>query len=119
MLARLLTETLVIWVLFFLYVWLSTVPLGPVGGAFYYEQDIQDRLVELGLITHERIARPLEEREVVAVIDDAHLIGVGIRHAIVHCDRFHWGELYHIRPHHGASATCRSHPRLKVNWLMT
>ena len=57
MLARLLTETLVIWVLFFLYVWLSTVPLRPVGGAFYYEQDIQDRLVELGLITHERIAR--------------------------------------------------------------
>ena len=63
MLARLLTETLVIWVLFFLYVWLSTVPLGPVGGAFYYEQDIQDRLVELGLITHERIAR----RRMVAV----------------------------------------------------
>lgn len=57
MVAKLLVETLVIWVLFFLYVWLSTVPLGPVGGAFYYEQDIQDRLVELGLITHERIAR--------------------------------------------------------------
>ena len=57
MVAKLLVETLVIWALFFLYVWLSTVPLGPVGGAFYYEQDIQDRLVELGLITHERIAR--------------------------------------------------------------
>ena len=57
MLVKLLVETLVIWVLFFLYVWLSTVPLGPVGGAFYYEQDIQDRLVELGLITRERIAR--------------------------------------------------------------
>jgi hypothetical protein len=57
MLTKLLVETLVIWVLFFLYVWLSTVPLGPVGGAFYYEQDIQDRLVELGLITRERIAR--------------------------------------------------------------
>ena len=56
MLAKLLIETLVIWLLFFLYVWLSTVPLGPVGGAFYYEQDIQDRLVELGLITRERIA---------------------------------------------------------------
>ena len=54
---RLLVETLVIWALFFLYVWLSTVPLGPVGGAFYYEQDIQDRLVELGLITRERITR--------------------------------------------------------------
>ncbi|MBR1828038.1 MAG: hypothetical protein IJ781_00810 [Atopobiaceae bacterium] len=57
MLAKLLVETLVIWVLFFLYVWLSTVPLGPVGGAFYYEQNIQDRLVELGLITRERIER--------------------------------------------------------------
>lgn len=57
MLAKLLVETLVIWALFFAYVWLSTVPLGPVGGAFYYEQDIQDRLVELGLITRERIAR--------------------------------------------------------------
>lgn len=57
MLTKLLVETAVIWALFFLYVWLSTVPLGPVGGAFYYEQDIQDRLVELGLITHERIAR--------------------------------------------------------------
>ena len=57
MLVKLLAEALVIWVLFFLYVWLSTVPLGPVGGAFYYEQDIQDRLVELGLITRERIAR--------------------------------------------------------------
>lgn len=56
MLAKLLIETLIIWVLFFLYVWLSTVPLGPVGGAFYYERDIQDRLVELGLITRERIA---------------------------------------------------------------
>ena len=31
MLAKLLIETLVIWLLFFLYVWLSTVPLGPVG----------------------------------------------------------------------------------------
>lgn len=57
MLTKLLVETLIIWMLFFLYVWLSTVPLGPVGGAFYYERDIQDRLVELGLITHERIAR--------------------------------------------------------------
>ena len=61
--AKLLVETLVIWALFFLYVWLSTVPLGPVGGAFYYEQDIQDRLVELGLISRERI----EQRRRVAV----------------------------------------------------
>ncbi len=57
MLAKLLVETLVIWALFFLYVWLSTVPRGPVGGAFYYEQDIQDRLVDLGLISRERIER--------------------------------------------------------------
>lgn len=57
LLLRMLVETLVIWVLFGLYVWLCTVPLGPVGGAFFYTQDIQDRFVQLGLITHERIAR--------------------------------------------------------------
>ena len=52
-----LVETLIIWVLFLLYVWLCTVPLGPVGGAFFYTQDIQDRFVELGLITRECISR--------------------------------------------------------------
>ena len=57
MITKLLVETAVIWILFFIYVWLCTVPMGPVGGAFYYAQDIQDRLVDLGLITHEHIAR--------------------------------------------------------------
>ena len=56
MVTKLLAETAVIWMLFLLYVWLCTVPLGPVGGAFFYSQDIQDRLVELGLITRERIS---------------------------------------------------------------
>ena len=40
MITKLLVETAVIWILFFIYVWLCTVPMGPVGGAFYYAQDI-------------------------------------------------------------------------------
>ena len=30
---------------------------GPVGGAHYYEKDLQDRVVEMGLITEEEIKR--------------------------------------------------------------
>lgn len=32
---------------------------GPVGGVHYYEKDVQDRVVELGLITKEQIKRDL------------------------------------------------------------
>ena len=55
--ANLVWETVVIWVLFGLYVWIFTLPMGPVGAAFWYPQEVQDRFVELGLTTHERIAR--------------------------------------------------------------
>ena len=55
--AKIAIETLVIWPLYFLYVYLSTVLRGPVDAAFWYAQDIQDRLVELGLTTQVRITR--------------------------------------------------------------
>ena len=55
--AKIAIETLVIWPLYFLYVYLSTVPRRPVDAAFWYAQDIQDRLVELGLTTQVRITR--------------------------------------------------------------
>ena len=40
MITKLLVETAVIRVLFFVYVCLCTVPMGPVSGASYYAQDI-------------------------------------------------------------------------------
>lgn len=35
----------------------NSIKNGPVGGVHYYEQDVKDRVVELGLITHGKIKR--------------------------------------------------------------
>ena len=35
----------------------NSIKNGPVGGVHYYEQDVKDRVVELGLITHGEIKR--------------------------------------------------------------
>ena len=57
MAVKLLLETPLIWVLFFIYVYACTLGTGPVGAVFFYDDAIQERVFEMGLITPEPARR--------------------------------------------------------------
>ena len=57
MIAKLIIEVLIMWILYAIYMAILVHGKGPVGGIFFYPMAMQDRVVELGLTTKDKIKR--------------------------------------------------------------
>ena len=64
MVGKILIEILILWVCYALYMAILVHKRGPIGGIFFYPKAMQDRAIELGLIT----ARELQRRRRFAMI---------------------------------------------------
>lgn len=54
---KLVTEILILWILYILYMGILVYRKGPLGGIFFYPKVVQDRVVTLGLITKEEFKK--------------------------------------------------------------
>ena len=57
MILKMITEVLIMWILYAIYMAILVHGKGPVGGIFFYPMAMQDRIVELGLTTKDKIKR--------------------------------------------------------------
>ena len=57
MILKIITEVLIMWILYAIYMAILVHGKGPVGGIFFYPMAMQDRVVELGLTTKDKIKR--------------------------------------------------------------
>ena len=64
MLLKILIEILILWVIYAAYMAGIVYKRGPVGGIFFYPKVMQDRVIELGLITE----RELKNRKTIAYV---------------------------------------------------
>ena len=55
MAGKIVIEILILWVVYALYMALLVHKRGPIGGIFFYPKVMQDRVIELGLITSEEL----------------------------------------------------------------
>ena len=53
MLLKIMIEILILWVCYALYMAILVHKRGPIGGIFFYPKGMQERVIELGLITPE------------------------------------------------------------------
>ena len=57
MLLKIMIEILILWVCYALYMAILVHKRGPIGGIFFYPKVMQERVIELGLITPEELKR--------------------------------------------------------------
>ena len=57
MIIKLIIEVLIMWILYAIYMAILVHGKGPVGGIFFYPMAMQDKVVELGLTTKDKIKR--------------------------------------------------------------
>lgn len=57
MILKIIVEIVILWVVFFLYMEFLVRKKGPIGGIQFYPKQVQERVVELGLITKEKIKK--------------------------------------------------------------
>jgi len=57
MLLKILIEILILWVIYATYMAMLVCKRGPVGGIFFYPKVMQDRVIELGLISEQELKR--------------------------------------------------------------
>lgn len=57
MVLKIIVEIVILWVVFFLYMEFLVRKKGPIGGIQFYPKQVQERVVELGLITKETIKK--------------------------------------------------------------
>lgn len=57
MVVRIILEIIVLWICFAIYMAIFVVNKGPVGAAFFYPKQMQQRILELGLITESQLKR--------------------------------------------------------------
>jgi hypothetical protein len=54
---KIILEILILWVCYALYMAILVHKRGPVGGIFFYPKGMQERVIELGLITPDELKR--------------------------------------------------------------
>jgi len=64
MLLKIVIEILILWVIYSIYMAKLVYRRGPVGGIFFYPKVMQDRVIELGLITE----KELKQRKTIAYV---------------------------------------------------
>ena len=86
MLGKILIEILILWVCYALYMAILVHRRGPIGGIFFYPKAMQDRAVELGLISDQELRS--RRKAFILRLEGARLLGeiadlIGFREAEV------------------------------------